>query len=66
VFRARITHALRAWRNGTADVRLADFHDKSLSRGQKLSRRASEERGYKSFLILRRVCWPLSRGSYSR
>ncbi len=23
-----------------------------------------EERGYKSFLILRRVCWPLGRGSY--
>ena len=46
------------------DVRLCDFHDRSLSRGQKLSRRASEERGCKSFLILRRVCWPLSRGSY--
>src|SRR5712692_1210718 len=26
----------------------ADFHDRSLSRGQKLSRRASEERGYKT------------------
>jgi hypothetical protein len=45
---------------------LSDFPDKSLLRGQKLSRRASEERGYKSFLILRRVCWPLSRGSYFR
>src|SRR6266481_5628044 len=43
--------------------RLSDFHDRSLSRGQKLSRRATEERGCKSFLILRRVCWPLSRGS---
>jgi len=41
-----------------------DFHDRSLSRGQKLSRRASEERAYKFFRILRRVCWPLSRGSY--
>src|SRR6266478_6709576 len=30
------------------DVRLGDFHDRSLSRGQKLSRRASEERGYKT------------------
>jgi hypothetical protein len=29
-------------------VRLPDFHDRSLSRGQKLSRRASEERGYKT------------------
>jgi hypothetical protein len=35
-----------------------------LGRGQKLSRRAAEERGYKIFLILRRVCWPLGRGSY--
>src|SRR6266852_2867426 len=26
----------------------ADFHDRSLPRGQKLSRRASEERGYKT------------------
>jgi len=26
----------------------ADFHDRSLSRGQKLSRRASEERVYKT------------------
>src|SRR6267143_3703198 len=34
----------------------ADFHDRSLSRGQKLSRRASEERGCEKFLwILRRV-----------
>src|SRR6266567_6376285 len=41
-----------------------DFHDRSLSRGQKLSRRASEERGCKFFLVLRRVCWPLSRGSF--
>ncbi len=47
-------------------VRIRDFHDRSLSRGQKLSRRASEERGCKFFLILRRVCWPLSRGSYFR
>jgi hypothetical protein len=36
-------------------VRLPDFHDRSLSRGQELSRRALEERGYKSFLIFRRV-----------
>src|SRR6266853_104763 len=42
----------------------ADFHDRSLSRGQKLSRRAWEERGYKLFRISRRVCWPLSRGSW--
>src|SRR5882724_2794240 len=28
----------------------ADFHDRSLSRGQKLSRRATEERGCKFFL----------------
>jgi len=28
-----------------------DFHDRSLSRGQKLSRRASEERGCEFFLI---------------
>jgi hypothetical protein len=47
-----------------AHVWLSDFHDRSLSRGQKLSRRASEERGCKFFLILRRVCWPLGRGSY--
>src|SRR6266581_2873777 len=40
-----------------------DFHDRSLSRGEKLSRRAAEGRGCKSFLVLRRVCWPLSRGS---
>jgi hypothetical protein len=46
-------------------VRLRDFHDRSLSRGQKLSRRATEERGCKFFWFLRRVCWPLSRGSYS-
>jgi hypothetical protein len=31
-------------------VSLADFHDRSLSRGQGLSRRAWEERGYKFFL----------------
>src|SRR6266478_9060281 len=30
------------------ESRHADFHDRSLSRGQKLSRRASEERGYKT------------------
>jgi len=47
-----------------AGLSTRNFHDRSLSRGQKLSRRASEERGYKFFLILRRVCWPLSRGSY--
>src|SRR6266851_1225041 len=38
----------------------------SLSRGQRLSWRASEERVYKFFLIPRRVSWPLSRGSFSR
>jgi len=37
------------------DVRLRDFHDRSLSRGQKLSQRATEERGCKSFSILRRM-----------
>src|SRR5713226_9200572 len=31
-----------------SSFRLGDFHDRSLSRGQKLSRRASEERGYKT------------------
>src|SRR6266436_5997002 len=44
--------------------RLSDFHDRSLSRGQRLSRRASEERGCKFFLVLRRVCGLLSRGSF--
>src|SRR5579872_2556126 len=39
----------------TVHVRSRDFHDRSLSRGQKLSRRASEERGCKTCLILRRV-----------
>src|SRR5882724_9959657 len=58
--KSRGTNILQVW----YWVRLCDFHDKSLSRGQELSRRASEERGYKFFLILRRVCWPLSRGSY--
>jgi hypothetical protein len=33
------------------DVWLPDFHDRSLSRGQRLSRRASEERGCKFSLI---------------
>jgi hypothetical protein len=31
--------------------RLPDFHDRSLSRGQKLSRRAAEERGYNFFSV---------------
>jgi hypothetical protein len=35
-------------------------------RGQKLSRRASEERGCNFFVILRRVCWTLGRGSAVR
>src|SRR5258707_8993877 len=34
-----------------------DFHDRSLSRGQKLSRRASEERGCKFFLIPSSRVW---------
>src|SRR5260370_415516 len=34
---------------GGALLRLSDFHDRSLSRGQKLSWRASEERGCKFF-----------------
>src|ERR1700722_1298480 len=34
-----------------SSFRLPDLHDRSLSRGQKLSRRASEERGCKFFLI---------------
>jgi hypothetical protein len=32
-------------------VRLPDFHDRSLSRGQKLSRRATEERGCNFFSV---------------
>jgi len=36
--------------------RLGDFHDRSLSRGQKLSRRATEDAGVNPFLIPRRVC----------
>src|SRR5690349_19932800 len=42
-------------KSGFPRFRLGDFHDRSLSRGQKLSRRASEERGCKTCLILRRV-----------
>jgi hypothetical protein len=34
---------------GSFLIEESDFHDRSSSRGQKLSRRASEERGYKSF-----------------
>ena len=37
-----------------SSFRVRDFHDRSLSRGQKLSRRATEERGV-ILLILRRV-----------
>ena len=58
-----LQYSLRGFRQWVS-FRLRDFHDRSLSRGQKLSRRATEERGCKSFLILRRVRWPLSRGSY--
>ena len=43
---------------------VADIHDKSLSRGQKLSRRASEERGYKFFWVLQLAFVPLGDGSY--
>jgi hypothetical protein len=35
--------------------RLADFHDRSLSRGKKFSRRAREERGCKVFFFSARV-----------
>jgi hypothetical protein len=37
------------WNPSKPHVRLHDFHDRSLSRGQKLSRRAAEERGCNSF-----------------
>jgi hypothetical protein len=68
--RERIEQGLALGRNGKAiwqdlvsDHGFAgDFHDRSLSRGQKLSRRATEERGCKFLVILRRVCWPLGRG----
>src|SRR5689334_2827669 len=50
------------WCGGNT-YRFRDFHDRSLSRGQKLSRRAREERVCKFLLVLRRVCWLLSRGS---
>jgi hypothetical protein len=46
-------------------VRFADFHDKSVSRGQKLSRRASEEREYKVFEVLQVAFMPLGGGSCS-
>src|SRR5882724_10225057 len=36
------------WTSGNFS-RLYDFHDRCLSRGQKLSRRAAEERGVNSF-----------------
>src|SRR5258708_11150569 len=63
-FKARRLTGAEVQRDLRALARQPGFHDRSLSRGQKLSRRATEERGCKSFLILRRVCWPLSRGSY--
>ena len=40
-------------------------HDKSCQEGKKLSRRASEERGYKFFSIPQLALGPLGRGSYS-
>lgn len=49
--------------NGRPVFRLSDFHDKSLSRGPKLSRRAVEERAYEFLSDRRCVCRPLSRGS---
>jgi hypothetical protein len=41
--------------NSRSHGRFADFHDKSLSRGQELSRRAEEERRCIFFFIHRRV-----------
>jgi U3 small nucleolar ribonucleoprotein component len=54
-FQRQLDEARREWKRRKAHVKR-----------QKLSRRASEERGCKFFQILRRVCWPLGRGSYSR
>ena len=51
---------------GTWATWLYDFHDRSLSRVKKLSRRASEERGCNFFSDSSAAsCWPLGRGFYS-
>src|SRR5256886_2078282 len=45
--------------------RLADVHDKSVSRGQKLSRRASEKRGKEILQVPQLAFVPLGGGSSS-
>src|SRR5689334_16520889 len=63
LLKSRLTHKSPKFILAKEPRRFRDFHDRSLSRGQKLSRRAREERVCKFLLVLRRVCWLLSRGS---